>query len=709
MARILPPDQYINRELSWLEFNRRVLEEARDPEVPLLERLKFLAITASNLDEFFMVRVGGLEMLCEQNANRPDESGRAPRRLLAELGRHVRAFTARQYETLEEINAALAEEGIQRARMNRLTGDHLVHLSGLFDQEVFPLLTPRAVEADGEFPAVAGLSLHLAVRVRTGAHAPARWAVVEIPRSIPRFFTLPGEKGYTYLLAEDLVALHLERLFPGCEILECAAFRITRNADMSVVEDLAADLAERMQAVLVARRRSRVVRLELETPASAELREWLQTSLNLSDSHIQRTPGPPMLSGWMSLADTAGHEHLRYETWPPQPSPAVRPQESMFENLARGDVMLYHPYESYDPVVRFVQEAAADPDVLAIKQVLYRCGRQSPIVEALARAVAAGKLVTVIVELKARFDEARNIDWARALEDAGAQVIYGIRGLKTHAKVCLVVRREPGGLRRYVHFGTGNYNEQTARVYSDISLMSAHPDYGADASQFFNTITGVAQPAPYRRIEAAPLGLRPRLLELVASETARARQGQRARIVAKMNSCSDPGMIAALYDASRAGVRVDLLVRGICGLRPGVRGLSENIRVLSVVDRFLEHARIFTFLQGGAHRTFISSADWMQRNLDKRIELMAEVTDPACQKRLHAILETHLRDNVKARQLRGDGSYVRLHPPRKSKGFRSQQELFQSARRAARQAANPRAMQFIPHRPLRRAKPAPRS
>lgn len=703
MSRHLKPDQYINRELSWLEFNRRVLEEARDPGVPLLERMKFLAITASNLDEFFMVRMGGLEMLYDQRVTRADESGRTPRALLTELGRDVRAFAAAQYDTLAELDAALSEEGIRRVRINRLTGEHLAYLSDLFDREVFPLLTPRAADAGTEFPAIPGLSLHLAVRARAGDGAHERRAVVEIPRSLPRFFTLPGGDGYAYLLAEDLIALHLERLFPGHEILEYAAFRVTRNADMSVVEDLASDLMARMQAVLVARRSSGVVRLELETSATAEMRGWLKDAMELDDRHLYRTPGPPMLSGWMSLSEAPGYERLRYESWTPQPSPALRPQESMFENIARGDVLLYHPYEAYDPVVRFIQEAAADPDVLAIKQVLYRCGRKSPIVNALARAAMAGKLVTVIVELKARFDEARNIDWARALEEAGVQVIYGIRGLKTHAKICLVIRREPDGLKRYVHFGTGNYNEQTARVYSDISLMSAHADYGADASQFFNTITGVAQPAPYRLIEAAPLGLRPRLLELIESEAARARQGQDARIVAKMNSCSDPELIAALYEASRAGVRVDLLVRGICGLRPGVKGLSENIRVFSVVDRFLEHARIFSFLQGGERRIFIASADWMLRNLDKRIELMVEVTDPACLKRLAAILDAHLRDNVKARQLQANGRYARLHPPAKARGFRSQYELFQAARRAARQAANPRAMKFIPHRPPRRA------
>jgi polyphosphate kinase len=702
MARILKPDTYINRELSWLEFNRRVLEEARDPGVPLLERVKFLAITASNLDEFFMVRVGGLHMLIDRGVEKKDESGRPPRALLADLSREAHRFTAAQYETLGDLERALAQEGIRRIRADHLTGEQLAHFSGLFDAEVFPLLTPRAADLETGFPAIASLALHLAVRLRRAPEEAERWAVVEVPRTLPRFFTLPCEEGLAMLLAEDLIALHLDRLFPGCEILEYSAFRITRNADLSVVEDEASDLLSRMQAVLVARRHSDVIRLEIEEDADAELCRRLQAALDIDEAGLYRVPGPVMLSSWMSLGDTPGYERLRYESFPPQPCPDLRPGESMFETLARGDLLLYHPYDSYEPVVRLVQEAAADPDVLAIKQTLYRTSRKSPIVEALGRAAAAGKQVTALVELKARFDEARNIEWARALETAGVQVIYGIRGLKTHAKICLIIRREPAGLRRYVHFGTGNYNEQTARVYSDVSFMTCAEEYGADASQFFNTITGITLPQPYRRVEAAPLGLRARLVELIENEAERARHGQKAYILAKVNSLSDPGLIAALYRASQAGVRMDLLVRGICGLKPGVPGLSEHIRVFSVVDRFLEHARIVHFHQGGEGRTFISSADWMLRNLDKRIELLVEVMDSACRRRLLNLLQLHLQDNVKARELGSDGRYARRQPPSRGKAVRSQVALYEAACTAARAAANPRAMRFAPHRPPKR-------
>lgn len=695
-------ERYINRELSWLEFNRRVLEEAQDDGVPPLERMKFLAITASNLDEFFMVRIGGLGMLVDRGVNKADESGRTPRQLLAELDRRVHAFVEDQYACLEgHLEPLLAKEGILRIRPHRLTAEQAQHLSRVFDSEIFPLLTPRAIDEEQEFPALSGLVLHLAVRLRRAAGGAEQWAVVGIPRLLPRLYTLPGEEGYRYVLIEDILELHLERLFPGMEITEHALFRITRNADMRVVEDLASDLMSRMQEVLVARRKSDGVRLELESGASAALRSWLMESLAVDASALYSISGPLMLSSFMSLGDAAGFEDLRNESWPPQPSPRVRPGASMFENIAQGDFTLYAPYESYDPVVRLVEEAAADPDVLAIKQILYRTSRKSPIVAALSRAAAAGKQVTAVVELKARFDEERNIEWAQALEKAGVQVIYGIRGLKTHAKICLIVRREAEGLRRYVHFGTGNYNEQTSRMYADVSLLSCHDDYGADASQFFNTITGVAQPAPYRRMEAAPLGLRARLMELIENEIERSRQGQDGYILCKINSLSDPDVIAALYKASQAGVRVDLLVRGICCLRPGIPGLSETIRVFSVVDRYLEHARLLYFRHGGEGRVFISSADWMQRNLDKRIELLVEVHDAACRHKLEQYLHVHLIDNVKARQLLGNGSYERMTPLRRQRPVQSQKELFAMARRAARSASDPRAMKFVPHRPPR--------
>ncbi len=707
MSRKDPSFRYLNRELSWLEFNGRVLEEARDPAVPLLERVRFLAITSSNLDEFFMVRVGGLRMLSDRGAHRKDISGLTPRGQLLEIGRRVHAMVDEQYACLaRDLDPALERAAIRRIPWDKTTPEQSIHLDRIFEQEILPLLTPRAIDPEQEFPMIAGLTLHLAVRLRraeaaTGAPAGEGWAVVAIPRTLSRFYTVPAEDAYHYVLAEDLIRGHLDRLFPGCEILETAIFRITRNADMSVVEDLAADLLARMQEVLVARRESDCVRLEIEAGADPKLAGWLRRRLDADEAQVYRVPGPLALSAWFGFGDMQGFESLKSEPRPPQPSPLVPRGEPMFDLLDRRDVILYAPFESYDPVVAFVEEAAADPNVLAIKQILYRTSKNSPIVAALARAAADGKQVTALVELKARFDEARNIEWARALEHAGVQVIYGIRGFKTHAKVCLVVRREPQGIRRYVHFSTGNYNEMTARIYADISLLTAAEDYGADASAFFNTITGITQPGSLRRLEAAPLGLRRRALDLIEGEIHRCKQGRPARIVVKVNSLADPELIDALYRASQAGVPVDLLVRGICCLRPGVPGLSEKIRVFSVVDRFLEHARILYFHQDGDPALFISSADWMPRNLDKRIELLIEVVDPACRKYLTRVLDVCLADTVKARRLLPDGSYERVRPAPKAKPVRSQQALYEAARRAAKAAEDSGKAVFVPHRPTK--------
>lgn len=694
------PDLFLNRELSWLEFNQRVLDEALDERVPLLERVKFLAITASNLDEFFMVRVGGLYDLVERGVATPDDTGLSPRRQVEEVIRRVRAMTADQYACLaKQLEAPLETAGIVRVGPGQLAVSDLSHLSQVFEQEILPLLTPRAIDPEEEFPRLAGLTLHLAVRLRKTPGGGDLHAVVPIPRTLPRFYSLPDQPGYRHMLVEDVVTMFLDRLFPGCELVESAVFRVTRNADLSVIEDLASDLLERMRQVLVARRESACVRLEVTSTAAAGLVNWLKGALGAAEDRTFRCPGPLALSSYFGFADMSGFEECKNEAWPPQPSPQIPAGEPMFDVLARRDVLLYAPYEAYDPVVRFVEEAAADPDVLAIKQILYRTSRRSPIVAALARAAEQGKQVTALVELKARFDEARNIEWARALERSGVQVIYGIRGFKTHAKICLVVRREPAGIRRYVHFGTGNYNEQTALVYGDLSYMTSAEDYGADASAFFNAITGFTQPPRYRRIEAAPLGIRPRLMELIEGEIACMRRGEPARIVAKINSLSDTGIIRALYQASKAGVKIDLLVRGICCLRPGVPGLSENIRVFSVVDRFLEHARVFYFHGGGRPQLFIASADWMARNLDKRIELMVSIEDPGCRQRLLQVLETHLKDNVKARELRADGRYVRLRPAPGRRRFRSQEELYKAARRAARDVTAAGKGVFVPHRP----------
>ena len=561
-----------------------------------------------------------------------------------------------------------------------------------------------AVSLDDDFPLLAGLGLALHVRLEPASGSiDARHALVAVPKNLARFLALPGESGFTYILLEDVICAHVEHLFPGVQVLDCAPFRIARNADMSVREDLAGDLLDQMREVLTERRESECVRLEMDQHASKEAQAFLRAALKVEDADIYLAPGPLDLGAFFRLASLPGTDALNAEPWPPQPAPEAPPTESMFDILKRGSLLLHHPYESYDPVLRLMQEAADDPNTLAIKQVLYRVSENSPVVAALMRAAERGVHVTALVELKARFDEERNIDWADALARAGAQVIYGVKGYKTHAKICVVVRREPGGIARYVHYGTGNYNEKSARIYSDISFMTAEDDYGADASIFFNTITGYSQLSKFRRLEAAPLGIRPRLRELIETEAERCRQGEPAAIDAKMNSLADPDLIEALYQASQAGVTIRLNVRGICCLRPGVKDLSENITVLSIVDRHLEHARIFSFHNGGDTKLFIASADWMPRNLDRRIELMVPVEGRENADKLDWILKTCLADTVQAWHLLPDGHYERRIPDSRHPPLRAQQ-AFQARAEARAAAASQQAPVFEPQRPAEHRK-----
>jgi polyphosphate kinase len=706
---------YINREVSWLAFNQRVLEEALDPTVPLLERAKFLAITSGNLDEFFMVRVGGLRSMVTAGRRSRDPTGRTAGQQLADIRAKAHGMLMQQYHCfLEELEPALAQAGIHRLRMREFSDAHRRFLRTLFTEQVYPVITPMAVHADQPFPLVRGLTLHMAVRLRpeAGGKTP-RFAVFPLEPGLDRFVRLPGGDRCAYTMIEDVVRAFAADLFPGERVIECRVFRITRNADMSVQEDLAPDLLTGMLDVLNARKTSDCVRLEIEADSTRLMRAFLQRALRVADQETYAVPGPvdlKALFGLGGLPGMEGVEGLVYEPWPAQPSPDLDPHVSLFEVLRKQDLLLYHPYEDFQPVVRWIEEAADDPDVLAIKQILYRTSRNSPVVAALRRAAERGKHVTVIVELKARFDEAQNIEWARELERAGVQVVYGIKGLKTHAKVCIVLRREATGLRRYMHFGTGNYNEKTARLYSDVSYMTSNPDLGADASTFFNTITGYSQPQPYLLLDAAPHTLRDRLLELVEGETGRKRQGQQASITAKMNSLVDPRLIEALYQASQAGVKVRLNVRGICCLQPGLPGISENIEVISIIDRYLEHSRIYHFHHGGDHRLYISSADWMPRNLDRRIELLVPVVDNACKLRLLEILDVCFKDTVKARRLMPDGSHQLIKPAGRRRRLRSQEELFRLACERAEEARRRGTLVFEPHRPPKpRADPAPQS
>jgi polyphosphate kinase len=695
-----PTAEYLNRELSWLEFNQRVLDEALDPTVPLLERLKFLAITASNLDEFFRVRVGGLQHLASQSSARPDPSGLSPAEQLQAVRSRVARMVLDQYACfLTDLEPQLAAAGLRRLRPDELTTAQRRHVRQVFESQVYPLLTPMAVTAAADFPLLPNQLLCLCVRLKTSADEldEVRYAVLPLGPGVPRFVSVPGEGPESYLLLEDLTALLVDRFFTGEQVVECVPFRITRNADVSVREDSAADLLAEMEVVLDERRLADCVRLEINEQASPMLVRFLSAAVDVELADVVSLTGPADLSAWFQLTERPGFDALKYEPWPPQSSPAVPTDCSMFETIAARDVLLYHPYESFEPVLRFIDEAARDPDVLAIKQTLYRTSRDSPVVAALRRAAERGKHVTVVVELKARFDEARNITWAKQLEQAGAQVIYGVKRLKTHAKLCLVVRREPHGIQRYVHFGTGNYNEATARIYSDASLFTADGDLGSDASAFFNAVTGYSQAQKFRKLEAAPFGLRDRLLELIRTETGLAIDKQPARILAKVNALLDKSLIDALYAASQAGVEIKLNVRGICCLKPGVPGLSDNIEVVSIVDRFLEHARIFAFHHGGEERVLISSADWMPRNLDRRLELLIPIEDPACRQRLLRALDAYFSDNVKARRLLADGTHVRLEPG-DNEPVRSQQRLFEEAQQAVAAAERERVMIFEPHR-----------
>ncbi len=708
------PSRFINRELSWLEFNQRVLEHAESPDQPLLERAKFLAITGSNLDEFCMVRVGGLKMQYQRNPMVRDPAGLTIGEQLHAVSERCHRLQCDQYRILNELlEPALAESGIRRISLESAGQRARQAADEWFQKEVLAVLSPQALYYDLPFPLLQGLQLHLCVRMEKIAEPRLpviaqmtidddpgwQFSVIPLGRVLNRMITLPTEKGFGFVLLEDLVKEHIDEFFPGRKVLDCTTFRITRNADVLLREDAAPDLMIGMEEVLESRRESRCVRLEISSDASAETIAYLTETLGISSQDLFRTDGPLDLTYLFQLVSIEGFRSLRSEPWPPQGSPTLEPAESMFSNIAQGDCLLIHPYERFDPVLRLIEEAAVDPDVLAIKQVLYRTSRDSPIVEALKRAAEHGKYVTAIVELKARFDEARNIEWAREMERARVQVIYGVRGLKTHAKVCIIVRREPQGIVRYMHFGTGNYNEVTAGIYGDVSLLTCNEALGEDATKFFNSVTGASQPSSMQHLAAAPTTLRSRLLGLIEAETARRLQGQDGEIIAKLNSLVDTDIINALYAASRAGVRIRLNIRGVCCLVPGVKGLSKSIEVVSIVDRFLEHARIIYFKHGGDEQLFISSADWMPRNLDRRVELLVPVLRPELRKRLLTTLQTYFKDNTNSWRLLPTGHYERLAPDENKPAMRAQSILYNRAVAAKRRAEQSSRTTFETHQP----------
>ena len=680
------PEHFINRELSWLEFNHRVLEEGICDDLPLLERLKFMAIVSSNLDEFFMIRVAGLMQQRAAGIRQHDPSGLTPGQQLAAVSRRVHRMVAEQADGIRTVLGLLRKHGLDLVELQDWTAAQRTFLQAHFTAELLPILTPLAVQELTPPPLVGGLGLNLALllRSRQGDQASERIVVVPVPRQTPRFITLPSADGLHLARLEDVIGACAPAMFPGSELLCGAVFRITRDADMPIEDDDAADLLRTIEQALRDRRRQAAVRLEIPLGADPRLRSWLIQWLDLRGDDVYDVPGLLDAAALMEIATRPGFEKLKIPDWPPQPPRDLAGAADLWTAVQDHDVLLFHPYESFDPVVRLMEAAADDPNVLAIKQTLYRTSGDSPIIRALERAATAGKQVAVLVELKARFDEARNVVWARRLEDAGCHVIYGIAGYKTHSKALLIVRREPNCIRRYVHLATGNYNDRTARLYSDIGLLTCDNDVANDVAAFFNLLTGYSEAVGWSQLRIAPTGLRRRVLELIDREIQTSTPDRPGLIMIKANSLQDPEIIQALYRASQAGLKIMLNVRGICCLRPGLKGLSESIRVTSIVDRYLEHARILYFRNGGHEEIYLSSADLMLRNLDRRLEILFPVTDQRLRRRLVGILETFFADNVKARQLQSDGSYRRVPPS--GPPVRAQETFYLEAAEAAANA-----------------------
>lgn len=663
------PSLYFSRELSWLAFNDRVLEEALDPRAALMERLKFVAIYGSNLDEFFMIRVAAIKQQIAAQVFRRSDDGRTPAEHLNSISEHLHGSLARQMRLLaDDLMPDLEAQGITIRRVGELDEETQLALERTFDDRVFPVLTPLAVDKGHPFPYISNLSLSLAVELEevTREGVQLHFARVKIPPTLPRFVAVDGapEGARWFVLLEDLIAHHLDALFPGMEVRETYLFRVTRDADLDLQEDEADDLLEAIESELQRRRFGEPVRLEIERGMPEYMRDLLLEALELSETDCYEVEGLMALRDLWGIINLPDYEKLRDAPFTPAIPKRLIGVTDMFAAIRDGDILLHHPYESFDPVVQFVQQASQDERVLAIKMTLYRTsGKNSPIVRALLEAAENEKQVAVIIELKARFDEENNIEWARRLERAGAHVVYGFANLKTHAKITQIVRQDEDGIRRYMHFGTGNYNEKSSRLYTDLSLFTCRPELGADATQLFNALTGFSKVTDYDELLVAPITLRRELTALIDRETENARAGRRSGIRAKFNAITDPELVRALYRASQAGVPIDLMVRGMCTLRPGVPGVSETIRVRSIVGRFLEHSRLFVFENGGDREVFIGSADLMARNLDRRVELMVPVSDPLAAEAIQSqILAVQLADNVKSRELQPDGAYRRLAP-----------------------------------------------
>ncbi len=658
-------ERFTNRELSWLAFNKRVLSEAKDNHLPLMERLKFLSITASNLDEFFMVRVASLKDQVNAGYTKKDIAGMTSKEQIDAILKETHKFTTAQYNTYNRsFLPSLKKNGLKIVtEFEKLTEEQADYVDNYFQKEVFPVLTPMAVDSSRPFPLIRNRSLNIgALLMDKKKKGTIDFATVQVPSVLPRVVTIPtdGDNCTTVILLEQIIEKNIQKLFLNYKVLCQAPFRVMRNADLSIDEDEAADLLIEIEKQLKKRQWGEAIRLEVEDNIDKRLLKTLRKEFNLSEDAIFKINGPLDLTFLMKVYDIEGFDHLKEPKYIPQQPKMLDASRDLFEQIREHDILLHHPYETFDPVVNFVKKAASDPNVLAIKQTLYRVSSHSPIIASLAQAAENGKQVSVLVELKARFDEENNIVWAKKLEKAGCHVIYGLVGLKTHSKITLVVRKEEDGIRRYVHLGTGNYNDSTAKLYTDMGMFTSKTRYGEDATAVFNMLSGYSEPLVWNKLSLAPLWLRSKFLSLIEREKEHAKNGRPARIIAKMNSLCDPGIIEALYDASEAGVEIDLIVRGICCLRAGIKGLSEHIRVRSIVGTFLEHSRIFYFENNGNAEYYMGSADWMPRNLDKRVEILFPVEDPILQEEIYHILHMQLSDTKKAHLLMPDGHYVKV-------------------------------------------------
>ena len=702
------PKWYTNRELSWILFDHRVLDEARDKNIPLFERLKFLSITASNLDEFFMVRVASLKDMVNAGYDKADIAGMTPSQQLEALDGAIHELVNLQYSTYNRSLLPLLEQsGLHVIRKHEdLSPQEEVYIDRYFEDNVYPVLTPMAVDSSRPFPLIRNKSLNIGALIqKKGAGGELEFATVQVPSVLSRIVPLPGQEGEDLrkvILLEEVIERNIQKLFLNYRVVCAHPFRIMRNADLTIEEDEAADLLKEIEKQLKRRQWGEVIRLEVESGIDKRLLKMIKKELRMESRGLYEIEGPLDLTFLMKMYGMEGFDHLKAQGYEPQPVPRLPAGCDIFEEIRRGDILLHHPYQSFTPVVDFIRQAARDPQVLAIKQTLYRVSGHSPIISALAQAAENGKQVSVLGELKARFDEENNIVWAKMLEKAGCHVIYGLVGLKTHSKITLVVRREEDGIRRYVHLGTGNYNDATAKLYTDVGLFTCREVMGEDATAVFNMLSGYSEPRFWNRLSLAPLWLKDKFLYLIAREKKYALEGRQAHIIAKMNSLCDRDVIAALYEASAAGVQIQLIVRGICCLRTGIPGVSENITVRSIVGNFLEHARIFYFQNDEEPEIYCGSADWMPRNLERRVEILFPVEEPTLKEELRRILDWQLADTVKAQVLKPDGSYERVDRRGKEK-FNSQEAFCREAVRLAGEARGDDAVKsrvFIPERHL---------